>query len=148
GLLHPEMGHLRVPHDRIADPFPGCCSYHGDCLEGLCGGPAIIARTGKRGDILPDDDPVWEFVAHYLSLGLADYILTLCPERIIMGGGVMSHTFLFDRLRKLTPTHLNHYLQVPELDEDIDKFIVPPLLGNRAGVLGAIALAEIAANQA
>jgi fructokinase len=145
GLMHPEMGHLRVPHDWRTDPFPGCCSYHGDCLEGLCGGPAIEARTKQRGESLGSDHPVWNLVSHYLSLGLADYILTLCPKRIIMGGGVMVQEHLFPRVRAMVQQHLNGYIQVPELTTAIDSFIVPPKLGGRAGVLGAIALAEIAA---
>jgi len=147
GLMHPEMGHMRVPHDLTSDPFPGCCSYHGDCLEGLCGGPAIEARTGKRGENLDGDDAVWDIVALYLSLALANYTLILAPQRIIMGGGVMAQAHLFEKIRRLTPTHLNGYLQVPQLSSEIDRFIVPPGLGNRSGVLGAIALAEIAARQ-
>ncbi|MHB1354871.1 MAG: ROK family protein [Anaerolineae bacterium] len=145
GLMHPEMGHLRVPHDFRTDPFPGCCIYHADCMEGLCGGPAIEARTGQRGETLSPDHPVWELVSHYLGLGLADYVLTLCPKRIIMGGGVMVQDQLFPRIRAKVQQHLCGYIQVPELTTEIDSFIVPPMLGGRAGVLGAIALAEIAA---
>ena len=57
GLIHPEMGHIRIPHDRAADPYPGCCPFHGDCLEGLASGPALEARWGQPADALPADHP-------------------------------------------------------------------------------------------
>ena len=56
-LVHPEMGHVRIPHDLAADPYPGCCPYHGDCLEGLASGPAIQARWGKPAHDLPAITP-------------------------------------------------------------------------------------------
>lgn len=44
GVMHPEMGHIRLPHDRGADPFEGSCPFRGNCLEGLASGPAMEAR--------------------------------------------------------------------------------------------------------
>src|SRR5690349_773711 len=70
GLAHPEMGHIRIPHDRGRDPFPGCCPYHGDCLEGLACGPAIEARWGCPAATLPREHPAWALEAHYLALAL------------------------------------------------------------------------------
>jgi fructokinase len=147
GLLHPEMGHIRIPHDRIADPFPGLCPYHGDCLEGLASGPALAARCGQAADTLPTDHPVWSLAAHYLALGLMTYICTLAPQRIIMGGGVMHQAHLFPRLRHEVHQLLNDYIQVPELRDQLDAYIVPPVLGDQAGVLGAIALAHTVRSQ-
>ncbi|NOY97708.1 MAG: ROK family protein [Chloroflexi bacterium] len=142
GLLHPEMGHIRIPHDRQADPFPGTCPFHGDCLEGLASGPAIEARWGQRAETLPSDHPAWELEAHYLALGLATFICTLSPQRIILGGGVMAQAQLFPKIQRGVQTLLNNYVQVPEILQGIDTYIVPPALGNRAGVLGAMALAQ------
>ncbi len=132
GLVHPEMGHIRVPHDLAADPFPGCCPFHGDCLEGLVSGPAIEARWG-RGETLPAAHPAWQLVAHYIALGLATWICTLSPRRIILGGGVMRQAELFPLIRAEVRALLNGYVEAPA--------IVPPALGGDAGVLGAIALA-------
>ena len=134
GLLHPEMGHIRIPHDRAADPFPGLCPYHGDCLEGLASGPALAARWGQPADTLPSDHPAWSLAARYLALGLATFICTLVPQRIIMGGGVMHQEHVFPRLRHEVRQLLNDY-------------IVPPALGDQAGVLGAIALAYTVQSQ-
>jgi len=145
GMMHPEMGHIYVPHDRETDPFPGSCSYHGDCLEGLAAGPAIEARWGQRGELLPPDHPAWELEARYLALGVVNYTLTLAPQRVIMGGGVMAQGHLFPMIRRQVRGLLNGYLQVPQIASDLDRFVVPPQLGGRAGVLGAIALAERAA---
>lgn len=142
GLLHPEMGHIRLPRDPNRDPFEGICPYHGDCLEGLCSGPALAARWGQNAETLPADHPAWELQAHYLGLALATFICTLSPQRIILGGGVMNAPHLLPLVRTATQQALNGYIHVPAITEQIDAYIVAPGLGNRAGVLGAIALAE------
>jgi fructokinase len=142
GLVHPEMGHLRIPHDWDADPFPGVCPYHGDCLEGLATGPALEKRWGRRAETLPPEHPAWNLEAHYLALALVNYILVLSPQRIILGGGVMKQRQLFPLIRNEVLALLNGYVQTPVILEQVDQYIVPPALGGEAGVLGAIALAQ------
>lgn len=142
GLLHPEMGHVRVPHDWQRDPFPGVCESHGDCLEGLASGPALQARWGQPPETLPPGHPAWRLEAHYLALGVANFILTLSPQRVILGGGVMEQRQLFPLVCSEVQALLGGYLQVEALQESIDRFLLPPELGSRAGVLGAIALAQ------
>ncbi len=144
GLVHPEMGHVLIPHNLERDPFAGMCPYHGDCLEGLATGPALQKRWGRRTEELPPDHPAWELEAHYLSLALVEYICVLSPRRIILGGGVMKQEQLFPMIRREVLELLNGYLHAPALLEDIDGYIVPPALGGRSGVLGAIALARLA----
>ena len=133
GRLHPEMGHILIPHDRARDPFAGNCPYHGDCLEGLAAGPAIQARWGAAGHLLPDGHEAWDMEADYLAHGIVNWTSILSPQRIVLGGGVMQREELFPKLRVRVTDLLNGYLAVPDM--------VPPLLGSRAGVLGAIALA-------
>jgi len=142
GLLHPEFGHLRVPHDRDADPFDGVCPFHGDCWEGLAAGPAIAARWGKPAEELDDVDAVWQLEARYLALGLVSVISIISPERIVIGGGVMNASKLFSIVRDEVAGLVNGYPPVPALGLGIADYIVRPALGRRAGVLGAIALAS------
>jgi fructokinase len=141
GLLHPEFGHMRVPHDRDSDPFDGVCPYHGDCFEGLASGEAIRVRWGKPGEELVDA-AVWELEAGYLALGLVNVICTLSPQRIILGGGVTKQPSLLHLVRPRVQTLLAGYIDAPELSAGLDEFIIPPALGDRAGVLGAIELAR------
>ncbi|MCJ7810712.1 MAG: ROK family protein [Dehalococcoidia bacterium] len=148
GLSHPEMGHIRIPHDRALDPFDGSCPYHGDCLEGLASGPALEARWGQHGATLGEDHPAWPLEADYLAFGLVNLICILLPQRIIMGGGIMQQPQIFPLLRRKVQELLNGYLQAPEILDQIDEYIVPPGLGNRAGVLGALVLAQRAAQGA
>jgi len=144
GLLNLEMGHLRIPHDTQLDPFPGNCPFHGDCLEGLASGPAIQGRFGSRGESLPDDHPFWEVEAGYIASSLVNFILTLSPKKIVIGGGVMGRAFLFPMVRRKVQELLQDYVVHPFLLQDIEHYIVPPALGNLSGSLGAIALAQMA----
>ncbi len=141
GVLHPEMGHIRIPHDPRRDPFPGVCPFHGDCLEGLASGPALETRWGQPPESIPPDHPAWELEAEYLALGLLNILCILVPERIILGGGVMENRSLFPRIRQRVKELLNHYLPIPALEGNLEDYIVPPALGGRAGLLGALALA-------
>jgi fructokinase len=139
GLLHPEVGHMLVPHDRERDPFEGSCPFHGDCLEGLAAGPAINARWGRPGEEL-DDPAAWDLVADYIALGLTNVVMVLSPERIVLGGGVGTRPEVLPRVRTHLREHLAGYIDVPAL-ADLDTFVVPPALGPRSGVVGAIELA-------
>jgi fructokinase len=144
GLVHPEMGHLLIGR-REDDDFEGVCPFHGGCLEGLAAGPAIERRWGCKAESLATDHPAWELEAHYLALGLANLVLALSPQRLILGGGVMDQRQLFPSIRRKMAGLLNGYVQAPAITRDNEEFIVPPGLGARSGVLGAIALAERAA---
>lgn len=143
GLVHPELGHIRLPRDPAADPYAGHCPFHGDCLEGLTCGPALAARWGMPAQHLPPEHPAWALQAHYLALALQSFICTLSPQRIIMGGGVMDQPHLLPMIRTNVQRYLNGYIQAAALQEDgLADYIVAPRLGNQAGVLGAIALAQ------
>jgi fructokinase len=142
GLLHPEFGHLRIPHDPGADPFPGVCPFHGDCWEGLASGPAIEARWGRPPEELTGRDDVWELEAHYVALGLVCVICVLSPQRIVIGGGVGTAPGLLSLVRPRVVALLNGYLAAPAVTDEIDDYLVAPRLAGRSGVLGAIALAE------
>ena len=143
GASHPEMGHIRIPHDRAADPFDGSCPYHGDCLEGLASGPAMEARWGVPADSLPEDHPAWDLEAEYLAGGVANIMVTLSPERIVMGGGVMKQRHLFPRIRSRAVDILHGYGVADEIVDAIDDYIVPPALGEDSGIAGAFALAQL-----
>jgi fructokinase len=136
GLLHPEFGHMRIPHDRGQDPFEGVCPYHGDCWEGLASARAIEARWGRAPQDLHGNHAVWALQAHYLALGLVSVICVLSPHRILLGGGVMSHSGLLTLVQREVERLMNGYQDAAT--------IMLPALAPRSGVLGAIALAETA----
>ena len=143
GLLHPEMGHIFIPRDNSdKKSYEGNCPRHKDCFEGLASGPAIRNRWGRPPQDLNRDHPAWEYIAKYISYALVNYICTLSPQRIIIGGGVMKQSKLFPLIHKMVKELLNNYLQLPEITENIQNYIVPPTLGDRSGILGAIALAK------
>jgi fructokinase len=142
GLTHPEAGHMLLPHDRERDPFPGICPFHQDCFEGLASGPALSARWMQAADMLPDEHPAWELEAEYIAAALANIILTVSPQRIVLGGGVMERGFLFPLIRSKVKSLLNQYIASPELAGELEHFIIPPGLGNKSGVMGALAMAK------
>lgn len=144
GLLHPEIGHLCVPPPAgSAAVAPECqCPFHKSCVEGYASGPAIMKRWGVRPDSLPSNHPAWDDVSDVLASALVNLILTLSPRRIILGGGVMHQSHLFTLIRSKVLLTLNGYLQSPEIVRHLDRYIVSPGLGDRAGVLGALALGQ------
>jgi len=142
GLLHPEFGHMRIPHDRGRDPFAGCCPYHGDCFEGLASGEALRARFGIPADELQAAD-AWALEADYIALGLMNVVCTLSPQRIILGGGLMKAPGLLSLVRAQVRTLVGDYFDTPALGEGIVDYVVSPALGDRAGVIGALELARI-----
>ena len=148
GLVHPEMGHVRIPHDIDEDPFAGVCPFHGDCLEGLASGPAINARWLQPAEQLPDDHPAWPLEARYLALALVNFICTLSPQRIVIGGGVMAKEQLFPLVRDQVARLLNNYVRAPQILNEMAGYIVPPRLAENAGVLGALALAHLESESA
>jgi len=142
GLLHPEMGHIRIPHDWQKDPYKGCCPYHVDCLEGLASGKAMELRWGQSPEKLPFDHPAWELEASYLALAISNFICTISPQRNIVGGGLMKNPGLMPAVRRKVELNLNRYIRSEAITKDIDRYIVAPALGDLAGIVGALELAK------
>ena len=144
GLLHPEVGHaLLKPHPD--DPNPrGVCPYHESCMEGLAAGPAIGARVQGDAKDLPDDHPTFAIEAYYLAQMCVNLIMTLSPERIILGGGVMQRESLIKMVRSETLRLLNGYIQHPAILEHIDEYIVTPDLFPVSGLVGSYLIGKAA----
>ena len=142
GLLHPEMGHLPLPHDKKIDPFEGICPFHKDCFEGLASGVAMEKRWGMPAKNLPLDHPAWELEAQYIAHAMTSYIYTLSPQRIILGGGVGQRPDILKLVQQKTHACLNNYINSPIVQDHMETYIVAPGLGNMSGVAGALALAQ------
>lgn len=140
GMLHPEAGHVMI-QKRDTDMYEGKCPYHKTCLEGLAAGPAIEERWGRKAAELADREEVWELEADYIAQALTGYILTLSPELIILGGGVMHQEQLFPLIRTKVTEMLNGYIQAKEL-EDMEHYIVPASLHDDQGIMGCLELAR------
>lgn len=144
GLVHPEMGHMRLPR-LPGDTFAGVCPYHGDCWEGLCSGPAMLARAGVPAERLSADDATWQKETAYVGLAISNLVCVLSPRRIILGGsvrkgGLLGEERFFLEVRRSVTATLNGYVVSPNLAGGIDGYIVAPGLGDDAGVCGAIGL--------
>ncbi len=140
GFSHYEMGHIHPAHDRARDPFDGVCPYHGNCLEGLAAGPAILKRWGTSLDHLADDTDKLDLIGGYIADLAANLVLMHMPDRLIFGGGVSKAPGLIDVVRRRTAARLNGYVSHPLLDAGLENYIVTPGLGDDAGIVGAIEL--------
>lgn len=148
GISHLEAGHVRIPRDPVRDPFTGRCPFHGDCLEGLASGPAIIDRWGASLDeVAARETDAVPLIASYLADFATTLILTHMPDRLIFGGGVMKAPGLLDSLRHQAEARLAGYVRHPRLDSRLVSYIVTPGLGDDAGITGAIELARRASRQ-
>jgi fructokinase len=148
GLMHPEMGHMFLAK-RGDDSYRGGCPFHGDaCFEGLASGPAMASRWGQSPGNLDASHRAWELEAHYIASAIVNTVCILSPGRIILGGGVMEKKILFPLVRRKAMDMLNHYILPFDAAEPVESLIVPPGLGDKAGILGAIALAKAARGSA
>jgi fructokinase len=142
GLIHPELGHMIIRDDFQADMFEGICPFHKNCLEGLASGASMAARWRTNPEQLPNNHPAWDMEANYLAQMCINLTMMFSPQRIILGGGVPQHEGLLSIIRIKFQLLLNKYLVSPSFSENIESYIVPPMLGNHAGIFGAIALAR------
>jgi fructokinase len=148
GLLHPEIGHMH-PRRHVRDAgFAGVCPFHGDCFEGMASGPAILARSGAQLQNLDAAHIQWELQADYLGQLCAQLVMTLSPQRIIIGGGVMTQQRLLPLIRQRMLHWLGGYIERREILVEIDQYVVAPALAPRSGLLGAVILAMNAATVA
>ncbi|WP_461212788.1 ROK family protein [Lacticaseibacillus sp. GG6-2] len=136
-LGHPEMGHIYVKRHPDDLAFKGLCPFHGDCLEGLVAGPTFEARLGKRGQDVPLSDHVYDILAYYIAQAAVQSTLTIRPNRIVFGGGVMSEPLLV-KVRAQFKTLLNDYVDVGPLDHYLT---MPQAKDNGSATIGDYALA-------
>ncbi|MHB1355176.1 MAG: ROK family protein [Anaerolineae bacterium] len=152
-----------IGHQTILPDGPLCgCGNHG-CLETLASGPAITAEGIRlllmgqapalnalvRGDLnlvspralaaAAADDPAIRSAlvraAEYVGIGVANVITILHPDLVVLGGGVAEiGPLLFDTVRDTVKQRVRMFL--------VDGVrIEHSLLGEKAGMLGGIALA-------
>jgi fructokinase len=143
GMGHAEMGHIRVQRHARDLEFAGVCPFHGDCLEGLSNGPAIVARWGKPMSALLDNELACDIIGSYLGQLAATVTLLLSPHLIVFGGGVMIGGALLPYIRRSTKQQLAGYLRHAALADTLEHFITAPALGERSGIAGAILLASM-----
>ena len=137
GIMHSEMGHMVIRRHE-EDTFRGECPFHNDCLEGLAAGPSIKSRAGIEGSNLMANDELWEYIAYYLAQCVYNITIMLAPEKIIMGGGVMKQTHLFNKIAYYFEIIADDYVNIPVFSS----YLVPPALGDNSGIIGCLSLAK------
>ena len=139
GMLHPELGHIIIAKSQ-SDKGECVCPYHDSCFEGLAAGPSVEKRWGSKAKDLADRLEVWELEADYIGTALVNFCMTLSPQKIILGGGVMHQMQLFPLIREVFKEKMAGYINTKTL-ENLDEYIVPASLNDDQGIMGAVKLA-------
>ena len=88
-----------------------------------------------------EDPRVWKLVGFYLAQLCLNITLLLSPEKIVIGGGIMNRTVIYQFIHEEFIRLLGNYVDHPILKQgNIEAYIVPPKLGADVGVIGAMAL--------
>ena len=141
GMIHPEWGHITLSR-REDDPLTrGVCPYHPSCAEGLASGPSLQTRWAVPASELADDHRAWDLEAYYLAQVCLAAVLTVSPQRIMLGGGVMHKAFLYPMIRTYLSSMIGGYLQCEELS-NMDSYVCAPALYPNSGLIGAALLAR------
>jgi len=142
--MHPEGAHIKS--ERLSgDNYPGCCPYHGACIEGMSNAKAVADRLNILPSLLntiPDDHPVWNIQAYYIAQLCTAIIYLTSVQRIIIGGGLAKRKSLFKHIRKHVQKILNGYINIPLIIQNIDEYICPSKLGDLIGIQSALDLAQ------
>jgi fructokinase len=142
--MHPEGAHIKS--ERLSsDNYPGCCPYHGACIEGMSNAKAVADRLNILPSLLntiPDDHPVWNIQAYYIAQLCTAIIYLTSVQRIIIGGGLAKRKSLFEHIRKHVQKILNGYINIPLIIQNIDEYICPSKLGDLIGIQSALDLAQ------
>ena len=133
GNFHLEIGHMLIPN---SDKFKGVCEVHGDCWEGLASGPSMESRWSNEASKLSKSHEAWGKEAELLAYGLINIIANHSPDKIIMGGGVMSQKQLFPMIRSKVERAWNNYTPL----DSLSNLISEPGLGTDSGIIGSISL--------
>jgi fructokinase len=139
----PEVGHLLVRR-HPADDFAGNCPFHGDCLEGLTAGPAVLGRWGTDASSFPEDERAGriEILASYIAQMAYSVMLTVGAERFVLGGGVMQSPGLLAAVRAALPDIARGYGPASLSSADPAEVLVAPGIADSPGVIGALSLAD------
>lgn len=133
-LMHPEMGHVAL--QRLAgDTAPSFCNFHPNCAEGLASGSAIAARFGRSLDNFAADAPEFLMIAQYLGQLCSQLVLTVSPQRIVLGGGVGGAPGIVPAVHRAMLRELGCYAPGAVAEPD---FLTAPALGKDAGIVGAL----------
>ena len=155
--LAAELGHVTV----LAGGPKCSCGFEGH-LEAMAAGPAIVRyvreqlETGKKSELRSDENlnaydvaeaakrgdtlakSAYEYAGKYLGIGVASFLHTFDPSVVILGGGVsQSGPLLFKPFENSLRANVfnSHYLE--------NLVITTAALGDDAGLLGALALAQM-----
>lgn len=140
GALHPEIGHVHLRR-AAGDDLTSVCGFHPACAEGLAAGPAVGLRLAGRS--LTEAKEVRALVADYLGQLCATLLLTWSPQRIVMGGGVMSTPGLIPEIEARMRQELNGYGAGVVVEET--GYLAAAEL-EHAGLEGALIMARAAAS--
>jgi fructokinase len=138
GAAHPEMGHIGLIR-QPGDDAPSFCPFHNDCAEGLVAGPAIERRYGATLSQLDLGHPAHALVADYVGQLAMGLVLFASVKRIVIGGGVAKTPGFHARAQAAMLERLNGYAVGAAAHQD--GFLVPPMLGDDAGLIGALVIA-------
>lgn len=140
GLSHPEVGHIALPRLSGDEHFQCTCPFHNSCAEGLASGTAISARWGAPLSEWPQTHAAWDYQSHYLAELCHSLLMTLSPQKILIGGGVASGA-LVAQVRNKLQSRINGYVRALTGPEDLTQWLSLPQLADKAGPMGALLLA-------